>query len=198
VLQPNFRGSTGYGKGHVEKGFGQWGGGMIDDMEDGVQWLAGQGTIDPARVCIMGTSYGGYAALWAPIRSPQRYRCAISLAGVGDVRAMLRYDSRTAGPHRYVKEWKKRVEGEEKNDLAAISPRQHAAGLRVPLLIAHGEQDTNVPASQTKDMVKALAKHEISPETIFYPEAGHGLSRPEDMVDFLTRVEAFLAKHNPS
>lgn len=198
VLQPNFRGSTGYGRQFVERGAGQWGTGMIDDMDDGVDWLVRQGIVDPKRVCIMGYSYGGYAAMWAPIRSPERYRCAISMAGVSDVRAMLKYDSRSAVPRRYVKQWKQRVEGEEKQDLAAISPLQQAARQKVPLLIVHGEEDNNVPPSQSHDMVKALKKNGAVFESAFYPDAGHSFYKSEDSVDFFRKVEAFLAKHNPA
>ena len=78
VLQPNFRGSTGYGRDFVARGYGQLGAGMIDDIDDGVDWLIAQGIADRSRVCIMGSSYGGYAATWAAMRSPERYRCAIS------------------------------------------------------------------------------------------------------------------------
>ncbi|HYI48341.1 MAG TPA: S9 family peptidase [Allosphingosinicella sp.] len=198
VLQPNFRGSTGYGRAHVESGYGQFGTGMIDDLEDGVRWLADQGMIDPARVCIMGASYGGYAALWAPIRHPTRYRCAISFAGISDVRTMLRYDSRISSATRYSREWRRRVEGEERTDLAAISPLRQVARLTLPLLIAHGERDRNVPPSQSRNLIRALARSGGNVESVFYPQAAHGFARAEDSVDFLRRVEAFLARHNPA
>lgn len=198
VFQANFRGSTGYGRAYVERGFGQWGSGMIDDLEDGVDWLAGQNIIDPRRVCVMGASYGGYAALWAPIRHPDRYRCAVSFAGVSDVRAMLRYDSRRFAAPRYSREWRRRVEGEERTDLDAISPLQQAARLRVPVLIAHGDKDRNVPVAQSRNLVRALARAGTAAESVFYPEAGHGFARSQDSADFLRRVEAFLARHNPA
>jgi len=198
VLQPNFRGSTGYGRDYVERGFGQLGAGMIDDIEDGVAWLADQGVIDAARVCIMGASYGGYAALWGPIRSPQRYRCAISFAGVSDLRAIVRYDSRFFTATRYYRNWRRRIEGEQGADLAAISPLNHAARLRVPLLIAHGERDWNVPPSHSRNLLRALARAGIEVESVFYSDEAHGFSRPENSADFLRRVETFLARHNPS
>jgi dipeptidyl aminopeptidase/acylaminoacyl peptidase len=198
VLQPNFRGSTGYGRQFVESGYGQFGTGMIDDMEDGIQWLAGQGTIDSARVCVMGGSYGGYAAMWAPIRNPERYRCAISFAGISDVRAMLRYDSRMSSATRYSRAWRRRVEGEGGADLNTISPLQQVARARVPLLIAHGERDRNVPVSQSRNLVRAMTASRASLESVFYPQAVHGFTRPEDSADFLRRVEAFLARHNPA
>lgn len=90
VLQPNFRGSTGFGKAFVERGTGAWGRGMQDDIDDGAKWLAGSGVADAKRVCIMGASFGGYAAMWAAARNPETYRCAISFAGISDVAAMLR------------------------------------------------------------------------------------------------------------
>lgn len=198
VLQVNFRGSTGYGRAWVERGHGQWGSGMIDDMEDGVDWLAGQGTVDARRVCILGASYGGYAALWAPIRKPERYRCAVSFAGISDVGAMLRYDSRRFTASRYARDWQRHVRGENEADLGAISPLRQAARASVPLLIAHGERDTNVPPSQSRNLVRAFAQRNFPVESVFYPQAAHGFSRPQDSVDFLRRVEAFLARHNPA
>jgi dipeptidyl aminopeptidase/acylaminoacyl peptidase len=198
VLQPNFRGSTGFGRDFVERGYGEWGRKMQDDLDDGVAWLAGQGTIDPKRVCIAGASYGGYAALWGAIRNPEIYRCAISFAGVTDVRAMLKYDARALVATRYSKLWRRKVEGEEKRDLAAISPLQQAARLRIPVLVAHGDLDGNVPADQGRQLVRQLKARGAVVQAAFYPGAGHGFSRSADSVDFMKRVEAFLEVHNPS
>jgi dipeptidyl aminopeptidase/acylaminoacyl peptidase len=91
VLQPEYRGSGGYGKAFSDKGEGQWGRAMQDDLDDGMDWLAGQGTIDPRRVCIIGSSYGGYAALWGAVRNPERYRCAASFAGVSDLKRQMKF-----------------------------------------------------------------------------------------------------------
>jgi dipeptidyl aminopeptidase/acylaminoacyl peptidase len=198
VLQPNFRGSTGYGRDFVERGYGQWGTGMIDDIDAGVDWLVAQGIVDRGRVCILGASYGGYAALWAAIRTPQRYRCAISMAGISDVREMLKYDSKLLVAKRYAKDWAKQVRGEEKQDLKAISPLHRAKDLQVPVFIAHGELDTNVPASQSRKLVSALRKRRKPAESVFYPNSGHSFGNVEDSVDFLKRVETFLARHNPA
>lgn len=198
VLQPNFRGSTGFGRDFVERGYGEWGRKMQDDLDDGVAWLAGQGMIDPKRVCIAGASYGGYAALWGAIRNPEIYRCAISFAGVTDLRAMLKYDSRMMVATRYSKLWRRKVEGEEKRDLAAVSPLQQAARLEVPVLIVHGELDSNVPADQGRQMVKALKSRGASVQSAFYPKAGHGFTLSADSVDFMRRVETFLEVHNPA
>jgi len=198
VLQVNFRGSTGYGRDFVERGIGQWGSGMIDDLEDGVDWLVREGTVDGGRVCVVGASYGGYAALWAPIRKPERYRCAVSFAGISDIGAMLRYDNRRFTATRYAREWRRRVQGDDAIDLGAISPLRQADRIRVPLLIAHGEKDTNVPPSQSRDLIRALARRNARVESVFYPEGGHGFTRAQDSIDFLRRLEAFLARHNPA
>jgi dipeptidyl aminopeptidase/acylaminoacyl peptidase len=198
VLQPNFRGSTGYGREFVAKGYGQLGGGMIDDMDDGVEWLVREGIADPARVCIMGSSYGGYAATWAAMRSPERYRCAISWAGPSDLRSTVRHDWGGFVPQRYVRQFRERVEGEERIDLNAISPLRQVERLRVPLLIGHGDADTTVPADQSRRLVAALTRRGNPPESVFYPEAGHGFTNAVDRADWMRRVEAFLARHNPA
>ena len=198
VLQPNFRGSTGYGRSFVEKGYGQWGTAMQDDLDDGVAWLAKQGTIDPKRVCLMGASYGGYAALWGAIRNADSYRCAISFAGVTDVREMLKYDKRVLLAPRYSKQWQQQIHGEEKRDLAAVSPLQQATRLNIPVFIGHGMRDTNVPFSHGRKMVDALRKRGAPVQAAFYPGAGHDFERTEDSLDFMRRVEAFLEVHNPA
>ena len=198
VLQPNFRGSTGYGREFVERGYGQFGSGMIDDIDDGVDWLIGQGIADPARICAMGASYGGYAALWAATRSPQRYRCAISWAGPSDLKTMLRYDLRSYLPQRYERERRRQLQGEERTDLDAVSPLRQAQHLTVPVLIAHGEQDIRVPVNQSRDLVRALTRRRANVESAFYPRSGHSFATPEDSADFLRRVEAFLTRHNPA
>lgn len=198
VLQPNFRGSTGYGRSFVEKGHGQWGTGMQDDLDDGVAWLARQGMIDPKRVCLAGASYGGYAALWGAIRNPESYRCAISFAGVTDVRTMLKYDKKVLLAPRYSKQWQKQILGEEKRDLAAVSPLQQAARLRIPVLVAHGMRDVNVPFEHGRKMVDALRGRGAPVQAAFYPAAGHDFDRTEDSLDFMRRMEAFLEVHNPA
>jgi dipeptidyl aminopeptidase/acylaminoacyl peptidase len=197
VLQPNFRGSTGYGKDYVEKGYGQWGRAMQDDVDDGVDWLIKSGKVDAKRVCIMGASYGGYAALWGAIRNPEKYRCAVSLSGVTDLPGMLRADRRSFNAPRYFRDWQSHVRGEDKKiDLDTVSPLAQAARLNVPVLIAHGEKDTTVQPKQAHQMVKALAG-KPNVEALFYKDEGHGLTKKEDMADFLTHLDAFLAKHNP-
>ena len=198
VLQPNFRGSTGYGRDFVARGYGQYGAGMIDDIDDGVAWVTGQGIADPARVCIMGSSYGGYAAIWGAMRSPQRYRCAISFAGPTDLRGMLRYDSSLFIPRRYVRELQLQLQGEERIDLDAVAPVRHPEMLRVPLLIAHGEQDQIVPIDQSRRLLDALKRVHAPVESIFLPRSGHGFTDAGEAADFYREVQTFLAAHNPT
>ncbi|MDP9422122.1 MAG: S9 family peptidase [Pseudomonadota bacterium] len=198
VLQPQFRGSTGFGKEFVTRGYGEWGRKMQDDLDDGVDWLAKTGQIDPKRVCIVGASYGGYAAMWGAIRNPERYRCAASFAGVSDVPAMLKFDRKLFSATRYHREWRNKVSGEGKVDLSAVSPVTQAARLKVPLFIAHGDKDENVPAKQSRRMVEALNKTGSTVTSVFYPEGGHGFDNSADYEDWLRRLEEFLAKHNPA
>ena len=198
VLQPNFRGSTGFGRDYVERGYGQVGLKMQDDLDDGVAWLASEGTIDRRRVCIVGASYGGYAALWGAIRNPEIYRCAVSLAGVTDLKAILKYDTLLAVAPRYSKLQRQRIEGEEKRDLASVSPLQQASRLNVPVLIAHGEMDGTVPVDQGRQLVAALKARGARVLSVFYPRVGHGFTTSEGSVDYMKRVEAFLELNNPA
>jgi dipeptidyl aminopeptidase/acylaminoacyl peptidase len=197
VLQPNFRGSAGYGKNFLAKGFGQWGTGMQDDLTDGVRWLIGEGTVDPKRVCIMGGSYGGYAALMASIRTPELFRCAISWAGVTDLNDMMRFDRNQLLPARY-RRWRNRVRGEAEVDLRTVSPVRRAAEVSVPLLLMHGTTDEIVPYRQAEEFVKAMEKANKPLDFIEFAKVGHHIEDTEDRIRFLSAIEAFLSKHNPA
>lgn len=199
VLQPQFRGTTGFGRHYVERGFGEWGRKMQDDVDDGIDWLASTGTIDPKRVCIAGGSYGGYAAIWGAIRSPGRYRCAISWAGVTDLRMMLKHDRSLFAAPRYYRDWKNRVVGyESRGNLDEVSPLKHAARMRVPLLLGHGKEDSNVPIAQAEALEAAFAKAGVKIDSVHYDKAGHNFDSLESYADWLGRVERFLARHNPA
>jgi dipeptidyl aminopeptidase/acylaminoacyl peptidase len=198
VLQPQFRGSTGYGRQFVESGYGQWGHKMQDDLDDGVDWLVKSGKVNGQRVCIMGGSYGGYAALWGAIRNPEKYRCAVSFAGVSDLSAQLRDNRKSFSATRYFKEWRTKVAGEGKVDVRTVSPIAHADELKVPVLIAHGEEDTTVSPEQSHAMVKALTKANAKVSSVFYKNGDHTWGNAANLADFLTRLDAFLATNNPS
>ena len=198
VLQPQFRGSTGYGRSFVAKGWGEWGRGMQDDLDDGIDWLARSGAIDPARVCIVGVSYGGYAALWGVIRNPERFRCAASVAGVTDLGQQLRENRKSVSAPRYFREWRTRVAGEGKFDLGSVSPLAQAHRVKRPVLIIHGEKDRRVLPRQGHDMVKALQENGADVTAAFYADGGHDFDNSENFADFLGRLELFLRKHNPA
>jgi dipeptidyl aminopeptidase/acylaminoacyl peptidase len=198
VLQPNYRGSKGYGKSFYQKGEGQWGRAMQDDLDDGMDWLAKQGTIDAKRVCIVGASYGGYAALWGATRNPERYRCAASFAGVSDVSRQLKYQLDFALNRRYRKDWRTTVKGDDSFDLKTVSPLYMAAKLTVPVLLAHGDADQTVPLRQSKLYADALARTGKTYEFHVYANEGHGFTSAADYQDWLDRLEAFLKKYNPA
>jgi dipeptidyl aminopeptidase/acylaminoacyl peptidase len=198
VLQPNFRGSDGYGKTFYEKGEGQWGRAMQDDLDDGMDWLVKDGVVDPKRVCIIGASYGGYAALWGATRNPERYRCAASYAGVSDLKRQLNYQLAFKISTRYRKDWRKKVQGNPEFDTRSVSPLYTVDRLTVPVLLGHGDADQTVPFKQSKLYVDALKKAGKSVEFVTFAKEGHGFSSDATMKEWFDRLEAFLAKHNPA
>ncbi|MBX3565655.1 MAG: S9 family peptidase [Sphingomonas sp.] len=196
VFQPNFRGSVGYGIAYMAKGDGEWGRGMQDDMDDGVAWLAKAGTIDARRVCVMGASYGGYAAMWAAARDPDKYRCAISFAGISDVRAQLDYDRQTFAAVDF-RAWRRRIQGSAPS-LESLSPLSYADRIVTPMLIAHGSEDDIVPPEQSVMLHQALSRLGRTHEYAVYPGEGHNMDDPANSADFLRRVGQFLDRYNPS
>lgn len=198
VLQPNFRGSDGYGGSFYKKGEGQWGRAMQDDIDDGMDWLVKQGIADPKRVCIVGGSYGGYVALWGATRNPERYRCAVSFAGVSDLKAQLDYQSDFFTGTRWRKDWQNTVKGSGDFDTSSVSPLAHIDKLKVPIMLVHGDKDSTVPLKQTTLYDKALTAAGKPHETHIYPGEGHGFSKSADEKDYMDRLEAFLAKYNPA
>ena len=197
VIQPNFRGSGGYGEAFFELGTGEIGRGMQDDLDDAMDWAVAEGYVDPKRVCVVGSSYGGYAALWAVIRNPERYRCAASWAGVTDWDMMLKYDRRYF-TRKGGKKWRARVEGEEEFDLDTVSPYRLGTQLSRPVLLAHGTEDTNVPYRQFKKMRDATENAPVKPKLLTIKGEGHSFSKPENEKQWYDALEAFLTKHNPA
>jgi dipeptidyl aminopeptidase/acylaminoacyl peptidase len=197
VLQPNYRGSGGYGEAFEELGKGQIGRAMQDDIDDAMDWAVAEGIADAKRVCVVGSSYGGYAALWAAIRNPERYRCAASFAGVTDWKKQLAYD-RSFLSRKGARKHKERVRGaDEEFDLDLVAPAVQAARLTRPVLLAHGEEDSNVPFKQYKLMRDAAAKAGKPIELLPFAEEGHGFDKPENQAKWLDTLETFLGKHNP-
>ena len=116
----------------------------------------------------MGASYGGYAAMWAAARNPDIYRCAISFAGISDLAAMIKYDRRAFSATRYHTAWRERVQGDKSFDLTTVSPLYAVDRINIPLLIAHGADDENVPLSQSRKLHEALTKANKSHSYLVY------------------------------
>jgi dipeptidyl aminopeptidase/acylaminoacyl peptidase len=195
VFQPQFRGSTGFGQRFQEAGYGQWGRAMQDDITAGVRHLVENGLADPQRICIVGASYGGYAALWGSIKTPALYKCGISFAGVSDIEHMLN-DNSDRNDNPVVREMQRSRIGDlsQAEQLAQVSPLRQAAHVGVPLLLAHGSADERVPISHSRRMVEALQRNGKAHEWLAFDNEGHHLAYTknkrryyEAMLDFLNR-----------
>ena len=195
VLQVNFRGSSGYGGEFLQAGFKRWGLEMQDDLTDAAHYAIEQGIADPERICIVGGSYGGYAALMGIVKTPELFRCAVSFAGVSDLRALLtdkrRFLGYELGAERQLGAW-----WSDRDRLKATSPVNHAEKIRSPLLIVHGAEDRTVPVEQSRAMVDALKEAGFKHmRYIELPDGDHHLSRQEDRLTFFREMERFLATH---
>ncbi|WP_372784118.1 alpha/beta hydrolase family protein [Phenylobacterium sp.] len=198
VLQVNYRGSSGFGWNFLQAGFGQWGRKMQTDLSDGVRDLARQGIVDPKRVCIVGASYGGYAAMAGPTLDPGVYRCAAAYAGISDLRSFAPWvrNQSGIGPQRYLVRF---VGAESARDpsLSEISPAAHVDRVSVPMLLIHGKDDTVVPLEQSRIMADALKAAGKPVEFITLDSTDHWLTRGDTRLAMLQAVVAFLEKNNP-
>ncbi len=194
VLQVNYRGSAGLGQDFLRAGHGQWGRKMQTDLSDGVRHLVAQGTVDPRRVCIVGASYGGYAAMAGAAMDRGVYRCAVAVSGLSDLRRLV--DGAEPSSQRY---WKRFMGVASLRDpaLAEISPLTHVDKVAIPMLLIHGRDDTVVALEQSQIMAEALRKAGKSVELIVQPGEDHWLSRGETRLQTLTATMAFVEKHNP-
>jgi len=196
VIEPEFRGSTGYGDKHFRAGWKQWGLAMQDDVADAVQWAVKQGLVDEQRVCIAGASYGGYATLMGLIKHPELYQCGFEWVGVSDIELM--YSSLSDVGEAWKEYGMPVLVGDRDKDAAqlrATSPLQQAARLTRPLLMAHGGADMRVPIKHGRNFYDAVRKTNPNVEWVVYPDEGHGWRMLETNVDFWTRVEKFLDRH---
>ena len=194
VLQVNFRGSDGYGHAYMSRGFGEWGGLMQDDVTDATRWAIETGLADAERVCIMGASYGGYAALMGVAREPGLYRCAVGQAGLYDLNLMERAGDvreRLSGI-RYIRQ----ILGDV--DLDTRSPAHLADRIRAKVMLVHGGIDRRSPPLHARRMRGALerAGHEVT--WLFDDDQGHGFIGNEVNEDVYRRILAFLAANTGS
>jgi dipeptidyl aminopeptidase/acylaminoacyl peptidase len=202
VLQVNYRGSDGYGWAFQSAGFGEWGRRMQTDLSDGVRYLAAAGTVDPKRVCIVGASYGGYAALAGATIDTGVYRCAVSVAGVADLRKLVALRNWSEGDDGVATEryWTRYMGVHDLADrhLDAISPVDQVAKVTIPILIIHGKDDSVVPFEQSTEMVDALRRAGKSVDLVVLNHEDHWLSRSDTRLQMLQATVDFLEKNNPS
>lgn len=212
-LQVNFRGSTGYGKDHLNAGKREWARGMQDDLSDAVRWAVEQGHADPRRIGIYGGSYGGYAALAGVTFTPELFACAISMCGPSSILTLLnsmppywesfrrqvdlrvgRIPRNADGSLKEEGAWTE-ADRAEVESLRARSPLYSAGNVRCPVLIAQGANDPRVKKAESDQFVAALRSGGIEAEYLVYDNEGHGFVRPENRLDFYARAEKFLARH---
>lgn len=196
VFQPNFRGSTNRGAAFVKAGHGEWGRKMQSDLSDGLAHLAAQGIVDPKRACIVGASYGGYAALAGVTLQKGLYRCAVSVAGVSDLSLMVSTDLEESGQNPLLK---RNLDAEigRGRDLKDVSPRRFAADADAPIMLIHGKDDVVVPYRQSAIMADALKDAGKPYELVSLVGEDHWLSKSVTRQQMLEALVAFVEKHNP-
>lgn len=189
VVEPEFRGSKGFGDKLYRAGFKQWGQRMQDDLADALSAVVAKGWADPAQVCIAGEGYGGYATLMALARQGELFRCGVAWAAMTDLPSWL---------EKNLDEEKRALVGDIERDaeaLAANSPRTLAKQIKAPVLLAHGAEDREVPAEQGKSMRDALAAAGRPPQWVLYDDEPHLRNKPANQIDFWQRVERFLGQN---
>ncbi|MEM9422265.1 MAG: S9 family peptidase, partial [Pseudomonadota bacterium] len=198
VMQPNFRGSTGFGWNFIDAGRGEWGKKMQDDVTDGVLALRKMGWSDPSRTCIVGWSYGGYSALAGGAFTPDLYKCVIAGGAVTDLPFLLSTEKRDSRNGSWAYNYWKEVIGDpskQKKQLQAVSPRYHAAAFKAPVLLIHGKDDTVVEIAQSRRMARALEKADKQVTFIVQNNGDHWMSESETRLEVLKAMGDFLATH---
>jgi dipeptidyl aminopeptidase/acylaminoacyl peptidase len=199
VLEPEPRGSVGFGAKHYFSSFKQWGLAMQDDITDGALYLANVGIVDKSRMCLFGGSYGGYASLQGVVKDPDLWRCASSYVAVTDLELLQSVSwSDTARLSDYFDTDFKRRVGDREVDRAqfdATSPAKNASKIKAAVMLTMGGQDQRVPIIHGTTMRDAMDKAGKPLDFTVYNEEGHGFNAPANVVDFYTRTERFFAKH---
>lgn len=194
VLQPNFRGSAGFGTQHLVAGYREWGEKIQDDITDGVLWLIAEGVADADRVGITGTSFGGYAALMGLIKTPELYRAGAAYAPVTDIEQLLDDDSW----YNWGYEWHETLIGGDKGDkdrLRQNSPVRNVEGIRVPLLLGHGEQDQRIHVKQSRRLAKAMRNVDIEFDYLEFPDEIHGFAVEASRIGWYENLIAFFERN---
>ncbi len=195
VLEPRFRGTEGYGDEFLRAGFQRWGLEMQDDLTDAVQYAIRSGLANANRTCIVGAGYGGYAALMGTVKTPDLYRCAVSLGGVTDLPQLVS-DGRGYLNQKPMVEARIGSWWNDRDRLRETSPVAHAQGMRTPLLLMHGSMDRSVPVSQSRNLADALkAANATNARYVELPLADEALRREEDRLHVFSEMERFLTQH---
>lgn len=198
VIMPQFRGSSGLGSGHQTSGYGEWGGKMQDDLSDAVHFFDKKGIIDPDRVCIVGGSYGGYAALAGGAFSPELYKCVVSINGIGDLERFRNWVRRERGrSSEALAYWDLQIGRDEYSpeDARTRSPEFSADNYSAPVLLIHSKFDEIVPVSQSERMHRALKRAGKEVEFIQLDGDDHYLSSGETRTQALKAVVRFIEEN---
>ena len=197
VIQPEYRGGTGFGYEHFHAGWKQWGGTMQDDLADAALWAVKHGWADPKRIGIIGASYGGYATLMGLIKHPEIFRAGVEWAGVTDIGLM--FDTPYSDASQETLNYSMRtLIGDPDQDAELFrknSPLLRAAELKQPLLMAHGLEDLRVPVVHANRFRDAVRQNNANVEFITYTNEGHGWRHADNRIAFWKRVDAFLEKN---
>ena len=196
VYAPNFRGSGGYGTRFEKSGYGLWGTGMIDDMQQGAAALVDAGLVDDSQICAMGGSYGGYGTAQSLVRHADFYDCGIIIAGFFDMEALY---SKTDITDSYQgRQYMKAAAGGTEEHRRNISPIRNLNKIKAPILLMHGTEDKRTPYKGARDMVDAMKKAGLDFEHKFYKKEGHGNRKMENRIDEWQRIAKFLKRTRPS
>jgi dipeptidyl aminopeptidase/acylaminoacyl peptidase len=193
VLQMNFRGSAGQGLEFRNSGLKKWGKEMQDDIEDGALELVKRGITDPNKICIVGASYGGYAALMGVVKTPDRYKCAISVNGVSNVFDLVKDNRAFWRTYNVVDE----QIGNDNKTLREISPVNYAKKIKAPVLLIHGELDRQVEIKHSYQMRDAMEKAGKNVQFIEQAGEDHYLSNEAMRVQTFKAMDDFLAEYLP-
>ena len=194
VMQVNYRGSGGFGKGFMDRAYGQWATGIMDDLVQAVEWGVEQGKVDPNRICVYGGSFGGYASMMAPVRAPEMFKCAFGYVGNYSAAIQLKLSdtSRREDGRRY----QMRAYGSTKAEQDAMSPVTHAAKLKLPIYLAAGARDARCPPENTEAMFEALSRAGNKPEGMIVQSGEmHGFYGEDAREKLYSEMLAFFDRH---
>jgi dipeptidyl aminopeptidase/acylaminoacyl peptidase len=192
VLEPNVRGSSGYGKAYthlddVEKRMDS-----VADIEAGVNWLRDRPGIDPDRIAAMGGSYGGFMVLAALTEYPDLWAAGIDIVGIADFTTFL---ENTGSWRRELREAEYGSLERDREFLESVSPLGDIDRIEAPLMVLHGENDPRVPVSEARQVAERAAETGVPVETLYFADEGHGFSKLENRIEAYTGIADFLDEH---